>query len=137
MPEKDWRTLALAIAKALDADDEAKAYAVAVQVLELEDYEIAAAEAKRKESIRRRHGQVGSRLPALPGETPPRVLSHPSDTERRCSACGEVKANVTAERCSTCRQRGALHGWCGCGAALYDGRQCSQVERHLRIEARS
>lgn len=47
-----------------------------------------------------------------------------------CDGCGKETKNKAGAYCPTCRQRGAVYGWCQCGAAKYRIQPYCRSNRH-------
>lgn len=122
-----WRDLACALVEILDPEHRAEP---SRRVLARAAAENAAADAARvrRQRVRKR----GLRAVPIPGPPPERARQGKANAPGRCVACGEPRPSLNGQRCPTCRQRGGLLGWCGCGAALY-AEGCAQVERHEQL----
>lgn len=93
--------------------------------------------APRSNSARdRKHGRipyVARRYPNGQIQSPASFMGWNATGD--CHGCGKPTDRGSQLYCPTCRERARLHGWCGCGAALYangcDGRTGRKKHRRL------
>lgn len=79
------------------------------------------------------------RLWRIPREAllpPHRVAARDAQIDGSCASCRRLGVRLAGAYCHTCRERGNRLGWCGCGAALFDGGGCRSLYAHREEERR-